>query len=518
MGTWFVVDDHRKKTVTLAAAESNKEPTLYVWGGSRPSQEASKATLEGYDLLKNYNVTHIAFGPDSMLAFVASGKVYVVHPSSPSHAQELPFFGKKISNGPVSYLWHLGGKKVSAQYVAWTKTAMYVVAKDNSVWKSGGSQDEAKEVDRTMWNQKDPLVFERLEVQMATRAGGNTGGKGPSGISKIVGGDSHILVLTDTGEVYTSGNNDNGQCGVGQSTKLLRKDQWVYSEDAKDLKTIARKTLLGAEPVVTDNGLEEESESSTSAGDYPEIVPGLLRIDQRHFSGVKVVDIAAGGQHSVFVTEGGGVFSCGLNSSFQLGQKELLPTSSYMLSNRYSVQFDPSIPFRVVPTRVTLPDFKGKPLLGLRVAAGDKHTALIGEIAENKSVVCTWGEGISGQLGNANLLHMSFPKVLNTLQFSIEYISTPEGDLKVPVFPVSVAAGSNHTAVLLSNGTLYCFGNNKSSQCGVHTKKKLVNTPAMLKKLAYNVTITDLFAGEASTAACGVPKQTPMQQRPSGLA
>lgn len=503
--TYFMAVD--KGNAATAATPSSSSEGWYVWGGVRTNKDVGDAEVvedvgdggvNPPTVMSKYpippNATHIALTPGAALSFVGKdGKVYITRATDPNKVTALPFFGTKIATTTLNYIWHFGGKKVSAKFVAWTNNTLYVVSQDNQVY----TVKHVNSTDCSQWDMNDEksMLIERLPL--------------PSNqlhqISKIVAGASHMLLLTKEGEVFSSGNNEVGQCGVGKSPDLLRCDVWAVTEKDTDIVVPTRQG--GFQQVAFESMIQSGSSMKPqSIRTSPEHVEGLQRIDPQHLHG-KVMDVAAGAQHSVFVTDRGSVYTCGLGSSFQLGQTELLPNSTYLRRNRYSVQYDPSIPFRDTPTQVSLPDFKGLPLKALAAAAGDTHTVIIGSIGPMKSVLVTWGEGTQGQLGHTNPLHMSYPKVLSSLQYGVEYKTAPDGtDTQHPVCAVKVACGANHTAVLLNNGTLFSFGNNRDQQCTAELKKKLVtvNNPSMLKKLASRVIITDIFAGYNSTAAFGV--------------
>jgi len=320
-----------------------------------------------------------------------------------------------------------------------------------------------------------------------------------------------VLLLTEKAEVFASGSNEFGQLGVGSSTDLLSVKMWKGNEGT-DLIVPQEINEIGdswAHLQFSEDTASVEGAKRTSS---EERRSRFQRIDNKWFHGGKVLHIAAGGQHSLFVTDQGTVYSCGLDRSSQLGQSELLPSSQYLRKTRYSVQHDPALPFRDTPTAVQLPTFKGVPLRVISAAAGEKHSAVIGRIDDREAVVVSWGCGIDGQLGHANPLHISNPKIINGLMPSVEYLGSDNDQVAVPVFPVSVACGAAHTVVLLSNGTLFTFGFNNENQCGMSPSKatgrtkRIVPTPAMLKKFASSIVVQTIFAGYDSSGALGVTR------------
>ena len=150
----------------------------------------------------------------------------------------------------------------------------------------------------------------------------------------VAAGGEHSLILTADKRVYSFGVNDKGQLGLG----------------AKFKGPAARK---GAE--------------SHLVG-----VPTLIRRIPR------IVQIAAGGAHSVLLTEDGNVLVFGDNSKGQLGLGKSLEGKA--LSELTSVR-QPML-IRHIP-RIT------------KIAAGNKHTLLVTE----DNAVWGFGDNSRGQLG-----------------------------------------------------------------------------------------------------------------------
>ena len=86
-----------------------------------------------------------------------------------------------------------------------------------------------------------------------------------------------------------------------------------------------------------------------------------------------------------------------------------------------------------------------------RIAAGDKHTCAI---AVNDTIWC-WGDNTYSQLGSA-----SFPDGL-----SLDPIQTTA--LPGSRIAKRIVAGANHTCVLATDGTVWCWGYNGYGSIGV---------------------------------------------------
>ena len=136
-----------------------------------------------------------------------------------------------------------------------------------------------------------------------------------------------------------------------------------------------------------------------------------------------VVELAGGGFHSLARTSLGAVLGWGSNSRGQTGSGT--PGSGNVLAPT------------VIPNLLNV----------TALAAGETHSVAL----RNDGTVRTWGNASAGRLGNGTdgvTQSTSTPQVPN--------VSTV----------VAVAAGFNHSLVLLQDGRVGCFGSNFLSQCG----------------------------------------------------
>lgn len=133
-------------------------------------------------------------------------------------------------------------------------------------------------------------------------------------------------------------------------------------------------------------------------------------------------DVAGGDSHSCARTLSGAVFCWGNNSQGQLGDGTTL--------QRYA-------PVAVLGIEDTV-----------HVSAGERHTCAV---RAGGRVLC-WGDSSRGQLG------IGTPTLPYSEPVPVEVSGVTNG--------VSVAAGSEHTCVLRSNGTVACWGANSWGQLG----------------------------------------------------
>ncbi|MBK8479600.1 MAG: RCC1 repeat-containing protein [Proteobacteria bacterium] len=152
----------------------------------------------------------------------------------------------------------------------------------------------------------------------------------------------------------------------------------------------------------------------------PVALPVLEGANQARFSGA--IDVALGSEHTCVRRKDGSVWCWGYNVSGQLG--------------------DGSTMTRLSPVRVT----------GLDGSAVEQLVAGYGHTCARRtdgSVWC-WGSNSSGELGQGDTNNRT--------------VATRVGALGTAV--VEVAAGSSRTCARLSDGTLWCWGENRYRQVG----------------------------------------------------
>lgn len=201
---------------------------------------------------------------------------------------------------------------------------------------------------------------------------------------------------------------------------------------------------------------------------------------------VRIKQVAAGSKHSMALDTDGNVYAWGHGGNGRLGHsRDVLGDAAQVGQNSYSAQ--------LVPKRVnTFPEeAKGNIVY---IAAGESHSAAVDQLG----VLYTWGQGTYGRLGHGMTLEVSVPTKVESLggvaisQVALGLMhsvaTTQKGLLHAwgkgpatgldspphvivttpqevvfreehrgsPVY--QIAAGPLHTAVLLRNGSLFCFG------------------------------------------------------------
>ena len=165
-----------------------------------------------------------------------------------------------------------------------------------------------------------------------------------------------------------------------------------------------------------------------------------------------VMQVAAGDEHSVFVTADGLVYACGLNDNGQLGVGDTED--------------------RLVPTLVT-GQLQGK--TAVYVAAGDHHTLCI----TGDGSLFSWGRNVKGRLGVGDTEDKNAPTLVTELQGK-----------RV----VHVAAGEFHTICNTSNGSVFTWGAGASGQLGLGDDEDDTLLPTLVRGELQDVQVVQVAA------------------------
>jgi len=154
-----------------------------------------------------------------------------------------------------------------------------------------------------------------------------------------------------------------------------------------------------------------------------------------------IIAVAAGENHSIALKSDGTVWTWGDNIEGQLGNGVIGDTDTpAQLSNVNGV---------------------------IAIAAGEYHTVAL----KNDGTVWTWGWNSDGQLGNGTDTDSDVPTLASPLSF---------------IDVIAIAAGSEHTLVLRSNGQVLGCGNNSGGQLGDGTNTES-NSPVQVGFVATDI-------------------------------
>jgi alpha-tubulin suppressor-like RCC1 family protein len=268
---------------------------------------------------------------------------------------------------------------------------------------------------------------------------------------QVAAGGRFSLVLTADGTVYSFGDNEHGQLGLGDGNDRLLPTRIEGLPDPAENPVVEVSAGKEHALLVLENGdvysFGRNLRGQLGLGNYgdkhnknsPQMLArgegtGQLPAD---VPAVRVAAAVAGGPddgaHSLILLENGDVYSCGRGSAGRLGQGD----------NRD----------RYYPTKVDL-EVKIK-----EIGAGGDYSLAIGE--DGQVYVC--GNNDSGQLGLGE-------EVVQKESF------TPVTGLQ----PAKAISGSSYSLVLMDDGTVYSFGLNNHGQLGQGTTTSL-NIPTLLR-------------------------------------
>lgn len=268
----------------------------------------------------------------------------------------------------------------------------------------------------------------------------NLGGGIPT---KIAAGNSHTCALMDNGTVRCWGRNDWGQLGYNH-TNHLGDDEQVWQEGAVDVGGTVKDIAAGGNHTcaILDNG-DVRCWGYNNWGQLGHGAVGHVGDDEAP-SSLGPIDLNgpalaldAGNQHTCALLETGFMQCWGRNYGGALGYNSTN-------SNWYRNTPGPNLDTGAHVSRISL---------------GSYHTcAILG----NGQLKC-WGYGANYRLGTGGTGNLYSPPASGV---------DLDGNQ-----PFQVAAGGEHTCVLLNNGSAWCWGHNAYGQGGYPDGGNHITTP-----------------------------------------
>lgn len=240
----------------------------------------------------------------------------------------------------------------------------------------------------------------------------------PHFVVQVACGSMHTLILTRGGKIFSWGDNQYGQLGMGDKGESSDKPVELKSLHGLPIVQIASGgfhclTLTCSGTIF---GWGKNNFGQLGLGDCErKVYPTLLK----NMRNQKVQYISCGQDHSVMLTLEGGVFTCGLGADGQLGH------------NQHSNELNPRKVFEIMGKRVT------------QIACGRHHT-LAFDASQGR--LFSFGLGNCGQLGRNENVCQSHPvpsEVRGCWQ------SYPPKDNQVSI--CAIYTGGNHCFCLVSS-------------------------------------------------------------------
>ena len=275
----------------------------------------------------------------------------------------------------------------------------------------------------------------------------------------IAAGEYHTVFLTNDGKVYSCGRNASFQLGLGhktlQLTPILNPTLNSFTISAIACGAFYSVFLTNGGKVYGcgENGHGQLGLNNQTQQQTPSIISTL--------NPFTISAIDCGGNHTVFLTNNGKVYSCGINTSGQLGLGYISITGVH--------------PPVTTPQPISTLD----PFTISAIACGGNHTVFL----TNDGKVYSCGNNVSGQLGRT--VDEANPQ------------GTPSIILTLNSFTISaIACGNSHTVFLTNDGKVYSCGNNGSGQLG--------RTGTSATPLIISSTLNSFNSLTISAIACGV--------------
>ncbi|CAD2221755.1 BTB/POZ domain/Regulator of chromosome condensation (RCC1) repeat, putative [Angomonas deanei] len=309
-------------------------------------------------------------------------------------------------------------------------------------------------------------------------------------VVQVALGANYSMVLTQSGRVYTFGNGDWGQLGLGtihrQEATPDRPSVVMVPRSVPLFEQLpARSVASGyafAMAIATHHrvyfwGNNNHGQSGLGPSYFD---PQYKKIETprlvESLEGKEITQLSCGSFFSLALSEGGSVYSWGLVECLGIGSpQEVLERfrGSPSLAESYSSERRPVV---LTPQLVVFPE-QDSPITHLH--AGQWHSGAI----NRRGQLFTWGVGYQGRLG-----HRSKDPAYRPTQV--------KGALEAHRV-VGVSCGSFHTAALTEGGLVFCWGDNSNGQCGSRNRAEAVLAP-------YRVVALEFVAGGvARGVSCG---------------
>jgi alpha-tubulin suppressor-like RCC1 family protein len=314
-------------------------------------------------------------------------------------------------------------------------------------------------------------------------------------VKAVAAGYAHSMVLTElTGQLFTMGHGSHGQLGHGTRMAQLhprrvetvlrpkhagsRGDQSQYDEMDLSGCIIVQMAAGRTHSLAVTQAGELLSFGSNYHGQCGTDVGGTLPSDDEltpkavlALRSHRVVLCAAGGEHSVCVTETGECWSFGAGANGALGNEHEQKFGAATAAFADEFTYDQAKPTPIKFIRHLLPV--------VSITTGYKHTIFISN-ASGVLCVYAFGCGKDGRLGHGDTEDRQTPQKVEAL---------------AGASPAGISAGDRHSLVLDADGTTFSFGCGSSGQLG-HGDRKPRLLPTAVEALR-GKRMGEVAAGEA---------------------
>merc|ERR1712228_953464 len=242
-----------------------------------------------------------------------------------------------------------------------------------------------------------------------------------------MGGRQHSLMLTEGGNLWTFGNNVQGQCAQGNEWNIKRptivKKKYFANERLLDISAgLQNSAVICSNGFVYLFGWNNGGQCGVSPDQYFNVRnPQILKTENNKNVIAKSID--CGNFHCLCISTTKQVYAWGRNGCYQLG-----------IGSNEQYKFTPSL----LKFEENVID----------IACGYMHSLCVTEDVNGIGTAWSWGSGKHGRLGHGNESNQSEPK-----QIKLKNVSF-----------IKCFAGWEHSALIDSNYNLYTFGEGKYGQ------------------------------------------------------
>ncbi|XP_074593164.1 RCC1-like G exchanging factor-like protein [Brevipalpus obovatus] len=258
--------------------------------------------------------------------------------------------------------------------------------------------------------------------------------------TQVACGRCHTVVLSDhrDGAVFSMGNNSFGQCGRPIVSDEVQQRHLPIIEEIKNIEGKIAKIVCGQDHTLflTENGQVYAcgmgSDGQTGLGHYKNTgIPELVKGD---IEGEKIVDISSSVDATLACNDKGDLFGWG--------------NSEYLQFNSVTDDCQLNIPRR-------LPISEGKVI---KVAAGGTACGFVND----KGQVFVWGYGMLGQ--GPKVEYLKKPSLIPDPLFGKNEV-TPD------IHVTNLYASTGHWAAINNKGELFTWGKNRNGVLGLPDKR-----------------------------------------------
>ena len=306
-------------------------------------------------------------------------------------------------------------------------------------------------------------------------------------------GNDHTLFLSSNGRVFSCGADNLLQLGLGWTkTKCIQSNSnWTQLGREGYIAHCNAFNNLNISAAAMDNNKKNEYFFELPPTDefYPRVITGP------YFDDYKVIDIDCGDYHSAIIIEPLDFVNPLLRQRNRVKFIENSINDNIEFSNKSKETINNEFSFNDNNDEII--DFQQSQLDSIRNELNSINKCDLSDLRR----VITWGCGLKGQLGLANLKNASEPKAITSLEDYREYSDNMNEYIRIR--PCEIACGIAHTIVLLqgkdneSAPMIFGFGSNNHKQAAPKKKSKKITKPQWIQQI-----LPDKFNVSHITAGC----------------